>query len=256
MTHDDLRDLVAAYALSTATQAERAAFEAHLEGCAECRAEVESLRPVVQGLAFTAPLHEPSLALRGRVLKAVSSESVTAPLVASGADSWFGWRTAAGLAALLVIGVGVYTVSLQIRMAALRIEFQEAAAVVARIEEEVADLRRTADERQAALRVLGATDLARIESASRASGTWRSGPSLLEPFYRTRLHGIGSTGSARGQGVPVLGAHIRQPDQRWIDPPGRTRLGGHGHSDAAGSADAGGDGGHARAGWWCSRADR
>jgi anti-sigma-K factor RskA len=168
MTHDDLRDLVATYALGTATPSERAAFEAHLAGCAECRAEVESLGPVVQGLALSAPPQEPPTALRGRVLEAIG-ESARASRPLSAGDGGVGWRTAAGLAALLVVGIGVYAVSLQIRVSALQIEFQEAAAVLARLEQEVANLRRTADERQAALGVLGAPDLARIDLRAEAA---------------------------------------------------------------------------------------
>ena len=186
MTHDDLRDLVATYALGTATRSERTVLEAHLAGCAECRAEVESLRPVMQGLALSAPLQEPPITLRGRVLKAAIGESVRAPRASSAGDGLFGWRTAAGLAALLVVGIGVYAVSLQIRMSALQIGFEEAAAVLARVEQEVADRRRAADERQAALRVLGATDLARIDlqaeptaPGARARAFWNRSTGLV-----------------------------------------------------------------------------
>jgi anti-sigma-K factor RskA len=186
MTHDELRDLIAAYALGTATRAERAALEAHISGCAECRAEVASLAPVVQGLAHAAPLLEAPAGLRGRVLMAATGGSMHASVAGAEREPGFGWRTAAGLAALLVIGAGVYALSLQMRLAALQLELREVAAAAARAEEQVAELGRTAAERESALRVLGAVDLARIDlraepaaPGARARAFWNRSTGLV-----------------------------------------------------------------------------
>ena len=42
--NDDIHSLVGAYAVDAVDDAERARFEDHLATCAECRAEVDSLR--------------------------------------------------------------------------------------------------------------------------------------------------------------------------------------------------------------------
>ena len=51
MTHDPYESLDAAYLLGALTQDESAAFEAHLDGCAECRTRVIELRPLLPLLA-------------------------------------------------------------------------------------------------------------------------------------------------------------------------------------------------------------
>lgn len=62
-------DLAAPYALGALDPDETAAFEAHLAGCAACRAEVESFRDVVGLVGFAARPAEPPLALRDRILR-------------------------------------------------------------------------------------------------------------------------------------------------------------------------------------------
>jgi hypothetical protein len=51
----DWRESLGAYALGHLAAEERAGLEAHLEGCAECRAEVASLAPVAQLLPHADP---------------------------------------------------------------------------------------------------------------------------------------------------------------------------------------------------------
>lgn len=54
-THDEFRDLVAALAMDLLGPEERASVLAHVAQCAECTAEVESLRSTVGELALAAP---------------------------------------------------------------------------------------------------------------------------------------------------------------------------------------------------------
>src|SRR5229473_7064515 len=68
--HDALREQAAAYALGGLSEAERSAFEAHLNGCAECKAEVGAFLPVSGALAQAVEQHDPPAALRGRILGA------------------------------------------------------------------------------------------------------------------------------------------------------------------------------------------
>ena len=51
----DRRESLGAYALGQLRGAERVALEAHLEGCAECRAELASLEPVARMLPHADP---------------------------------------------------------------------------------------------------------------------------------------------------------------------------------------------------------
>jgi hypothetical protein len=73
------RESLGAHALGQLPEEERAALEAHIEGCPECRAELESLAGVAQLLPLadpdhfdTAPVPPPSLA--GRVAAAIRAE--------------------------------------------------------------------------------------------------------------------------------------------------------------------------------------
>ena len=70
MTHQELLDSAALYALDALDGDERAAFEAHLPGCEECQGEVASYRDVVGLLAYAAPPKRPpnEVALRERLV--------------------------------------------------------------------------------------------------------------------------------------------------------------------------------------------
>ncbi len=73
--HDD----VAGYALGRLDPAERARFEAHLETCEACRAELDDLREVAGLLPLASPAAAPPPNLEARVLAAVRREATPAP---------------------------------------------------------------------------------------------------------------------------------------------------------------------------------
>ena len=52
-THDELKANAAGYVLGSLDAAERREFELHLAECAECAADVASLRPAIDALAAT-----------------------------------------------------------------------------------------------------------------------------------------------------------------------------------------------------------
>ena len=54
-THDELKASAAGYVLGSLDGPERRAFESHLVECAECAAEVASLRPVVGAARHRGP---------------------------------------------------------------------------------------------------------------------------------------------------------------------------------------------------------
>jgi anti-sigma-K factor RskA len=68
MTEHEWLALASPYALDALDGEERAAFEAHLAGCALCQAEVASFRNVAARLAAAAPDVSPPPALRRRVV--------------------------------------------------------------------------------------------------------------------------------------------------------------------------------------------
>jgi anti-sigma-K factor RskA len=103
MTHEQLRESAAAYALGALDDADRVAFEAHLPDCVECRAEVSSYRPVAGLLAHAAPGTNPPASLRARVLR--HARPVRASAAARRRPGWGAqpaWLAAAACLALAV----------------------------------------------------------------------------------------------------------------------------------------------------------
>ncbi len=74
------RHLLGAYALGDLAPEERAGLEAHLDGCAECRAEVAALSdvarllPLADPARFSQPAAQPSAELGRRVAAAIGGE--------------------------------------------------------------------------------------------------------------------------------------------------------------------------------------
>jgi anti-sigma-K factor RskA len=77
--HDNLRQLVEAYALGSLDSEDRAALAAHLaSGCDQCATALGEAQWVVSQLAYLAPEAGPSDMLRGRLLKTVREEAAAA----------------------------------------------------------------------------------------------------------------------------------------------------------------------------------
>jgi anti-sigma-K factor RskA len=81
--HERFEDFAGAYVLGALPEDERAAYEAHLETCATCRAEAEELRVAAQALPLSAPALRPPEALKARIMADVERE---AALLASAGD--------------------------------------------------------------------------------------------------------------------------------------------------------------------------
>ena len=76
----DIHALSGAYAIDALDDIERAQFERHLAKCAECRAEVESLREASAMLAETTAV-EPPADLRDRLLAEIRTVRPLPPVV-------------------------------------------------------------------------------------------------------------------------------------------------------------------------------
>jgi hypothetical protein len=97
------KELLVGYLYDDLADGQRAAFEAHLRGCADCRTELKAFRDVRADLAAWAP-PEPDFGFRvvrgGRDAAATDLRPAVAPPV----QSWRAWWTpAAGLAAAAVL---------------------------------------------------------------------------------------------------------------------------------------------------------
>jgi anti-sigma-K factor RskA len=66
--------MLAAHALGALDGAEARQLAAHLEGCAQCRAELEAWNETAAALVYTAPLVEPSAQVRSRILESIHAE--------------------------------------------------------------------------------------------------------------------------------------------------------------------------------------
>ena len=101
-THRELREQLGVHALGHGTPAERAAVQAHLDGCADCRAELAALLPLRARLAAVDPdrigdLPAPPAALADRVLAGIASAPAAPTPI--GRRRWVPLVAAAGVAA-------------------------------------------------------------------------------------------------------------------------------------------------------------
>jgi anti-sigma-K factor RskA len=102
VTHEELRDLIPAYALDALEPEAARAVEAHLPGCGECRDELSSFQAVAAELATGVTPVEPPAALRERVLAVAQPRRLA--VVPSGL-----WRAGLAVAAALVLILGGIT---------------------------------------------------------------------------------------------------------------------------------------------------
>jgi anti-sigma-K factor RskA len=121
MEHQDYQQLLIPHSLDALDVSEARELEAHLENCAECRADLISLRDDVALLAHTAEPAEPTPEVRARILDAVHADRtdnrsgavLTGQVVPmTPRTNWNVWtlglRLAAGLAFVaLLIGIVV-----------------------------------------------------------------------------------------------------------------------------------------------------
>ena len=94
MTHEEARELVAAYALDALAPDEVPGFEAHLATCEQCRRDLAELRDVAAELGTAPSQVSPPPALRAQILSAVRPASARAAAR---------WPWVAGLAAAAVL---------------------------------------------------------------------------------------------------------------------------------------------------------
>jgi anti-sigma factor RsiW len=127
-----IHELSAGYALDALDPAERAAFEAHLEGCKPCQEELASFWEVTGGLAVAADGPIPSPALRERILDSARAEQQNVVSIDSRRRVSPILASVTAIAAAVAIGLGIYAMSLNSQLDDSRsaLSAQETAAAV------------------------------------------------------------------------------------------------------------------------------
>lgn len=188
--HDELTLLAPAYALGALDADERRLFEEHLATCDVCEAEVRSLAPITAGLAQTTLQVSPRPELRGRVLTAVGATIPMRPTHATGTVRSRSTTAAAAwlpYAAMLALAVGftLYAWDQRNQMRDLAARLEQSAGGVRDSQRALVDARRRAEEAQrraveaqAAIDILAAPDLVRIDLAGQAGARQTSARAL------------------------------------------------------------------------------
>lgn len=81
-THDrDDRDLVFLYALQSLPPSEIPVVEAHISACADCRQELDTLRPIIGAISWPTDVLRPSATLWERLARRIAAETGQEPVV-------------------------------------------------------------------------------------------------------------------------------------------------------------------------------
>ncbi len=168
---DLFRENTAAYVLGELRGAERTAFEAHLDGCEGCAAEVRAMAGVLGALPHGVPLVEPPGGLRQRVLDAAIAAREPSHVIpfapktgsaeprqgtARGA-AMAGWLAAAASLAVAV-GLGVHSMNLQGRLTLAEDRLVSVEAQLQDSQERLQVSQRETSSTRATLAVLSAPD--------------------------------------------------------------------------------------------------
>ena len=161
-THDE-QSLAAPYVLGALDAAERRAFEVHLATCPVCQQELRELQPVADALARAVPQRTPRPGLRQRVLGSATGGTQSAPAATPGASPLTWLPLAASILLAAVLGAAAWR--LQARVTDLEARLEESERRFANAQQQVVNARLVADHANAALAILSAPDLVRIDLA-------------------------------------------------------------------------------------------
>lgn len=103
--HEPFAEDLSLYALGALEGEERVALEAHLDGCASCRRELEHLHGDMALMALSAGGPAPPMRARARLMTAVSLDTRATPILVK-KRSWrgaLGWVAAAAMAAFALL---------------------------------------------------------------------------------------------------------------------------------------------------------
>jgi anti-sigma-K factor RskA len=184
-SHDEFAAAAATYALDPGALGRdaRLAFEAHLETCDQCRADVAAFRRVGAGIGLGVDAVSPPESLKARTLARATSQpqerSATAPRTGTSgpsttraaAPAW--WLLAAAAAALVATGLYAFSMREQVQM--LRQMVADASSEARSLRAELADVRRDSVRLTRALAVVSAPDLIRANLSGQATAAAATG---------------------------------------------------------------------------------
>jgi anti-sigma-K factor RskA len=129
MSHDEMLDNVALYALGALSPREAASVAAHLQTCEECRAEYALLRPAVTAIGYSAQADArtegPSVLLKARLMKQIRSAEPSRARI----SRWPAFVAAAGVA--IAVGAGLFSASLRERLGRDESQMGQQSAIIA-----------------------------------------------------------------------------------------------------------------------------
>ncbi|HLV44617.1 MAG TPA: anti-sigma factor [Aggregatilineales bacterium] len=125
MEHNDVFELIPAYALGVLDEAELHAVETHLAGCTACRAELAVYEDVADQLALAVPQVEPPAALHGRLMAWLERPTSAAAPPARPARAGFGARLGALFQALAPVWTPVSLVLILLLVASNLLLWQQ-----------------------------------------------------------------------------------------------------------------------------------
>jgi anti-sigma-K factor RskA len=129
MSHDEMLDNVALYALGALSPSEAADVAVHLQTCQECRAEYELLRPAVTAVGYSAEAdaltERPSVLLKARLMKQVRSARPAQPRI----SRWPAFAATACIA--IAVGVGLFSASMRERLGRDESQIAQQSAMIA-----------------------------------------------------------------------------------------------------------------------------
>lgn len=184
--HEEMVLLAPAFALGALDPDERRAFEAHVETCDVCAAELRSLSRVTAGLAQMPTQVSPRAELRGRVLTAVGASlpapsAQVVPMTPPQSSALPVWLPYAAML-LMAAGFGWYVTvqrsETRAQLAALEARVEESAAALRASESRVVAARTAADGAQTTIGILTAPDVVRIDLAGLAGAPQSSGRAM------------------------------------------------------------------------------
>lgn len=185
--HDRYAELAGPWVLGLLDAAERREFEAHLESCAACQAEVRDAEAVAEALAEAVPQHAPPPDLRARVLAAAGPAPATnrteagAATGASGGRAWLAPWLLAAAASLAAVSLGLYAWTLRGRVNELSAALRATRSALAEATSRSAALEHAATQGSQLAGILSAPDAVRVDLVGQPSAPGASGHAFWSP---------------------------------------------------------------------------
>jgi anti-sigma-K factor RskA len=198
MTHEELRELAASYAIDALPDDERRTVEEHLDVCPECTGDVAALRASGTELARSVPFRRAPASLRARVLAGVGEQrsvvpaapstrpgSVPAPVRERRTSAPWWYAAAAVLAAVVT---GGYALALRAHIGFVDQELREARARTEAAERQLTDAQAQLARAQTEMRrvslttgILASADVIRVDLKGQAPAAQAIGRAFYSP---------------------------------------------------------------------------